>query len=138
MRSTDGLQGGVRDNGQLIPELRGLVPRSFEYLFKSIQREELNVRTLLFAAIRALKTAAMQSAGRVKFVCRCSYLEIFQEQICDLLNPTAQNLSIREVSAIATPSRAFSRRYRRTRSRGCTWRTSPRRSSARPRRPMPC
>ena len=38
------IQGGVRENGQLIPELRGLVPRSFEYLFKAINREEQTVR----------------------------------------------------------------------------------------------
>lgn len=38
------IQGGVRENGQLIPELRGLVPRSFEYLFKAIQREQQTVR----------------------------------------------------------------------------------------------
>jgi kinesin family protein 15 len=38
----------------------------------------------------------LQTGGRVKYFCKCSFLEIFQEQISDLLNPALQNLPIRE------------------------------------------
>ncbi|BBH05370.1 P-loop containing nucleoside triphosphate hydrolases superfamily protein, partial [Prunus dulcis] len=57
----------------------GMTPRVFEYLFSRIQKEK--------------------EAGRdekVKFVCKCSFLEIYNEQILDLLDPSSNNLQIRE------------------------------------------
>ncbi len=37
-----------------------------------------------------------QGRDHLSFSCRCSFLEIYNESICDLLNPTATNLHIRE------------------------------------------
>ena len=39
---------------------------------------------------------AWQGRDNVKFSCRCTYLEIYNESITDLLNPAASNLQIRE------------------------------------------
>jgi kinesin family protein 15 len=82
-------------------ELRGVIPRSFEQLFSLIQREhELH-------------------GGRKQFLCKCSFLEIYQEQVYDLLDPAAANLQIREnikkgvfvdglmEQVVATPTEAY-------------------------------
>lgn len=55
---------------------RGLLPRCFEYIFSKIMREMLGDET--------------------EFLVKCSYLEIYQEQINDLLDPNPQNLQLRE------------------------------------------
>lgn len=55
---------------------RGLLPRCFEYIF-----------TKIFENI---------SNCEAEFLVKCSYLEIYQEQINDLLDPNPQNLQIRE------------------------------------------
>lgn len=58
---------------------RGITPRVFEQLFARIQEEEhKNVEKQLH------------------YQCRCSFLEIYNEQITDLLEPTQRNLQIRE------------------------------------------
>lgn len=54
----------------------GLLPRCFEYLFSSIQEET--------------------SSNDRKYLIKCSYLEIYQEQVNDLLDPNPQNLQLRE------------------------------------------
>ncbi|KAM1149502.1 hypothetical protein ACFX15_029711 [Malus domestica] len=57
----------------------GMTPRVFGYLFSRIQKEK--------------------EAGRdekLKFICKCSFLEIYNEQILDLLDPSSNNLQIRE------------------------------------------
>jgi kinesin family protein 15 len=60
-------------------EDRGITPRIFEQLFSRIQQEERdNVDKQLW------------------FQCRCSFLEIYNEQITDLLEPSLKNLTIRE------------------------------------------
>ncbi|GFS06717.1 kinesin-like protein KIF15 [Elysia marginata] len=59
-------------------ELRGVIPRSFEYLFSLIaHQQELH-------------------GSRKQFLCRCSFLEIYQEQIFDLLDTASQGLHLRE------------------------------------------
>lgn len=58
---------------------RGITPRVFEQLFARIQEEEH-------------KNAEKQ----LHYQCRCSFLEIYNEQITDLLEPTQRNLQIRE------------------------------------------
>lgn len=59
-------------------ELRGVIPRSFEYLFNLIAHQtELH-------------------GTKKQFLCRCSFLEIYQEQVFDLLDPTSQGLHLRE------------------------------------------
>ena len=55
---------------------RGLLPRCFEYLFNAIQEEI--------------------SQSDTKYLIKCSYLEIYQEQVNDLLDPNPQNLQLRE------------------------------------------
>ncbi|KAF5930199.1 hypothetical protein HYC85_031072 [Camellia sinensis] len=57
----------------------GMTPRVFEYLFSRIQKE---------------KDARREE--KLKFTCKCSFLEIYNEQILDLLDPTSTNLQLRE------------------------------------------
>ena len=57
-------------------ESRGLLPRCFEYLFSKVEEETQNQNT--------------------EFLIKCSFLEIYQEQVMDLLNPNSQNLQLRE------------------------------------------
>uniref|UniRef100_A0A0D9X1Z9 Kinesin motor domain-containing protein n=1 Tax=Leersia perrieri TaxID=77586 RepID=A0A0D9X1Z9_9ORYZ len=57
----------------------GLTPRIFEYLFARIKEEEERRRD-----------------DKLKYVCKCSFLEIYNEQITDLLEPSSTNLQIRE------------------------------------------
>ncbi|CAH9134506.1 unnamed protein product [Cuscuta epithymum] len=57
----------------------GMTPRVFEYLFSRIQKE---------------KEARREE--KIRFICRCSFLEIYNEQILDLLDPSSVNLQIRE------------------------------------------
>ncbi|KAE9463334.1 hypothetical protein C3L33_04769, partial [Rhododendron williamsianum] len=57
----------------------GMTPRVFEYLFSSIQKE---------------KEARREE--KLKFTCKCSFLEIYNEHILDLLDPSSTNLQIRE------------------------------------------
>ncbi|XP_060959954.1 kinesin-like protein KIN-12C isoform X1 [Cannabis sativa] len=57
----------------------GLTPRIFEYLFKRISAEEESRRE-----------------EQLKYSCKCSFLEIYNEQITDLLEPSSTNLHLRE------------------------------------------
>ncbi|KAK6144159.1 hypothetical protein DH2020_020979 [Rehmannia glutinosa] len=57
----------------------GMTPRVFEYLFSRIQKD---------------KDARREE--KLKFTCKCSFLEIYNEQIIDLLDPSSVNLQIRE------------------------------------------
>ena len=61
---------GVRD----APELRGIIPNSFEHIFGHIKHAPLGVQYLV----------------------RASYLEIYNEDIRDLLNPKGDKLDIKE------------------------------------------
>ncbi|XP_042356608.1 kinesin-like protein KIF15-A [Plectropomus leopardus] len=59
-------------------ELRGVIPRSFEYLFFLINRE-------------------VERSGQAKsFLCKCSFIEIYNEQIYDLLDTASACLFLRE------------------------------------------
>ncbi|XP_024019749.1 kinesin-like protein KIN-12B [Morus notabilis] len=58
---------------------QGLTPRVFERLFARINEEQI-------------KNADRQ----LKYQCHCSFLEIYNEQITDLLDPNQRNLQIRE------------------------------------------
>lgn len=62
-----------------VTEERGITPRVFEQLFSRIQQEERN-----------------NVEKQLRYQCRCSFLEIYNEQITDLLEPTQKNLLIRE------------------------------------------
>ncbi|KAL6568110.1 Kinesin-like protein KIN-12C [Orobanche hederae] len=72
------------DVGQIDEKLNehcGVTPRIFEYLFKRIQEEEESRRD-----------------ERLKYSCKCSFFEIYNEQITDLLDPLTTNLQLREDS----------------------------------------
>ncbi|KAG0483411.1 hypothetical protein HPP92_011495 [Vanilla planifolia] len=57
----------------------GLTPRVFELLFSRINEEQ-----------------SKNSEKQLSYQCRCSFLEIYNEQITDLLDPAQRNLQIRE------------------------------------------
>ncbi|CAH8314342.1 unnamed protein product [Eruca vesicaria subsp. sativa] len=58
---------------------RGLTPRVFELLFARIKEEQVK-----------------HAERQLSYQCRCSFLEIYNEQITDLLDPSQKNLMIRE------------------------------------------
>ncbi|OVA15456.1 Kinesin [Macleaya cordata] len=58
---------------------RGMTPRIFEFLFARIRAEEES-----------------RSDEKLKYNCKCSFLEIYNEQITDLLDPSCTNLLLRE------------------------------------------
>ncbi|XWS52766.1 hypothetical protein CRYUN_Cryun11dG0100400 [Craigia yunnanensis] len=57
----------------------GMTPRVFEYLFTRIQKEK-----------------EARKDEKLRFTCKCSFLEIYNEQILDLLDTSSTNLQIRE------------------------------------------
>ncbi|KAJ0248236.1 Kinesin-like protein KIN-12E [Hirschfeldia incana] len=57
----------------------GMTPRVFEFLFSRIQKEK-----------------EVRKEEKLQFTCRCSFLEIYNEQILDLLDPSSTNLQLRE------------------------------------------
>ncbi|KAK4585605.1 hypothetical protein RGQ29_023027 [Quercus rubra] len=57
----------------------GLTPRVFERLFARINEEQIK-----------------RAEEKVNYQCHCSFLEIYNEQITDLLDPNQRNLQIRE------------------------------------------
>ncbi|XP_067857923.1 kinesin-like protein KIF15 [Heptranchias perlo] len=70
--------GPSDDSDNFTHNLRGVIPRSFEYLFYLINREK-------------------EKAGEGKnFLCKCSFIEIYNEQIFDLLDPASTGLFLRE------------------------------------------
>ncbi|GMH13425.1 hypothetical protein Nepgr_015266 [Nepenthes gracilis] len=58
---------------------RGMIPRIFEFLFARIKAEEES-----------------RSDEKLKYSCKCSFLEIYNEQTADLLDPSSTNLLLRE------------------------------------------
>ncbi|NWH64941.1 KIF15 protein, partial [Geococcyx californianus] len=69
---------GPSDSDNFTHSLRGVIPRSFEYLFFLIEREK-------------------EKAGSGKsFLCKCSFIEIYNEQIFDLLDTASTGLFLRE------------------------------------------
>ncbi|KAJ7979141.1 Kinesin-like protein [Quillaja saponaria] len=58
---------------------QGLTPRVFERLFARIDEEQIK-----------------HADKQLKYQCHCSFLEIYNEQITDLLDPNQRNLQIRE------------------------------------------
>ncbi|XP_054992536.1 kinesin-like protein KIF15 [Sorex araneus] len=69
---------GPSESDNFSHNLRGVIPRSFEYLFSLIGREK-------------------EKAGAGKsFLCKCSFIEIYNEQIYDLLDSASAGLYLRE------------------------------------------
>ncbi|CAE8607779.1 unnamed protein product, partial [Polarella glacialis] len=58
-------------------ENRGLMCRILDLIFSEIGRRH-------------------QEGGNIQYTCKCSYLEIYKEQITDLLEPGSSNLQVRE------------------------------------------
>ncbi|KAF5194421.1 Kinesin, partial [Thalictrum thalictroides] len=67
------LEGNIANSPQ------GLTPRVFEQLFTRIDEEQVK-----------------HADRQLQYQCRCSFLEIYNEQITDLLDPAQRNLLIRE------------------------------------------
>ncbi|KAE8725956.1 Kinesin-like protein KIN12A [Hibiscus syriacus] len=63
----------------LSSDQQGLTPRVFERLFARINEEQLK-----------------HADKQLKYQCQCSFLEIYNEQVTDLLDPNQRNLQIRE------------------------------------------
>ncbi|CAH9138795.1 unnamed protein product [Cuscuta epithymum] len=63
----------------LIKGLQGLVPRIFQTLFSNIQREQES-----------------SDCKQTSYQCRCSFLEIYNERIGDLLDPVQRDLKIKD------------------------------------------
>ncbi|PHT39433.1 Kinesin-like protein KIN12B [Capsicum baccatum] len=63
----------------LTSDQQGLTPRVFQRLFERIKEEQVK-----------------HSDKQLVYQCRCSFLEIYNEQITDLLDPSQRNLQIRE------------------------------------------
>ncbi|KAL2476030.1 Kinesin motor family protein [Abeliophyllum distichum] len=59
--------------------LQGTVPRIFQRLFSEIQKEQEN-----------------SNGKQINYQCRCSFLEVYNEKIGDLLDPTQRNLEIKD------------------------------------------
>ncbi|XP_057773195.1 kinesin-like protein KIN-12B [Salvia miltiorrhiza] len=66
-------------NALLDEDGQGLAPRVFQRLFERIDEEQHK-----------------QADRNLVYMCRCSFLEIYNEQITDLLDPSQKNLQIRE------------------------------------------
>ena len=47
-------------------------------------------------SLTAQRCVQQREGQEVRFICRCSFLEIYKEVITDLLNPVATRLQIRE------------------------------------------
>ncbi|CAM0906969.1 unnamed protein product [Alopecurus aequalis] len=73
------MMGELSKEGDGLNDDSGLTPRIFEYLFARIKEDEERRRD-----------------DRLKYICKCSFLEIYNEQITDLLEPSSTNLQIRE------------------------------------------
>ncbi|XP_072989337.1 kinesin-like protein KIN-12C isoform X2 [Typha latifolia] len=68
-------------DSQFMDGRQGIVPRIFQLLFSEIQRKQEN-----------------SEEKQINYQCRCSFLEIHNEHINDLLDPTQRNLQIRDDS----------------------------------------
>lgn len=91
-------------------ELRGVIPRCFEYLFFLINREVervscnislpwmcckplFHVCFLIWCCVCSFYLKSSQSKS---FLCKCSFIEIYNEQIYDLLDTASASLFLRE------------------------------------------
>ncbi|XWS08439.1 hypothetical protein CRYUN_Cryun40dG0002600 [Craigia yunnanensis] len=73
------MMGEIHEVEGQLNEDCGITPRVFEYLFSRIRMEEES-----------------RKDEKLRFSCKCSFLEIYNEQITDLLDPSSTNLQLRE------------------------------------------
>lgn len=92
-------------------EFRGVIPRSFEYLFFLINREVERVSGNISLPWKCCKhfightcclmllicfSVSRKSSKSKSFLCKCSFIEIYNEQIYDLLDTASASLFLRE------------------------------------------
>ena len=114
---------GPSDSDNFTDELRGVIPRSFEYLFSLINKEvervnitfhnQLNYhiisdyntveqhstvmgRSFFFTFVIHNYFCPFRSGQSKSFLCKCSFIEIYNEQIYDLLDSASATLFLRE------------------------------------------
>lgn len=63
------MQGPINEDRSIDYNQRGIIPRTFEYLFQRIREEE------------------RKSNGTLTYFCKCTYVEIYNEYVYDLLEP---------------------------------------------------
>lgn len=73
------MMGEIHQMDEKFDEDWGITPRIFEYLFTKITKEE-----------------EKRQDERLNYICKCSFLEIYNEHITDLLEPSSTNLQLRE------------------------------------------
>ncbi|KAF7836879.1 kinesin-like protein KIN-12C isoform X1 [Senna tora] len=73
------MMGEIKETEGHLTEDSGITPRVFDYLFTRIKAEEESRRD-----------------DKLCYSCKCSFLEIYNEQIADLLEPSSTNLQLRE------------------------------------------
>ncbi|TKY54300.1 Phragmoplast orienting kinesin-1 [Spatholobus suberectus] len=73
------MMGEIKETDGYLTEDSGITPRVFDYLFTRIKVEEESRKDY-----------------KLKYSCKCSFLEIYNEQITDLLEPSSTNLQLRE------------------------------------------
>ncbi|KAG6731459.1 hypothetical protein I3842_01G130000 [Carya illinoinensis] len=73
------MMGEIYEMEGRLNEDSGITPRIFEYLFTRIRVEEES-----------------RKDEKLTYSCKCSFLEIYNEQITDLLEPSSTNLQLRE------------------------------------------
>ncbi|KAL7988286.1 hypothetical protein Chor_007205 [Crotalus horridus] len=80
------------------PTQKGIIPRAFEHLFESVQKLQFNNFVCLIKKLSYLSHYSLATcAENTKFLVRASYLEIYNEEIRDLLGPnTKQKLELKE------------------------------------------
>lgn len=77
---THTMQGELEPSADGSPNLqRGLTPRVFQQIFHAIESRE----------------GEDQQGGLRQYTCKCSYLQIYNEQVSDLLQPGDKPLSLR-------------------------------------------
>lgn len=77
------IQGPILEDGGTDNNLRGLMQRSFEYIFQNIDEQKKLIKD-------------KHDGSEINFLIKCNYLEIYNEQIVDLLEPASINLHVRE------------------------------------------
>jgi kinesin family protein 15 len=76
---THTMLGDIGDLDHQPSDNRGMTPRVFECLFAQIRMAE-----------------EARKCENLRYMCKCSFLEIYNEQITDLLDPSSVNLQLRE------------------------------------------
>lgn len=92
--------GELSKLGNELSKDAGLTPRIFEYLFRRINEVRLLyvffTELLLINRLNVMnvKEEERRREEKLKYICKCSFLEIYNEQITDLLEPSSTNLQV--------------------------------------------